>query len=123
MNTELCLPGSIPSVDETISTFCGLPMVYMACASFVVALWPLPRWMYLGNQGEPLLAIVAPLMVFLCTGLVVVSWWILSSLVWVLSKVFARCAAFLFLRVKSGWELILSTGSLSPTSRRTVGRV
>ncbi|TFK99201.1 PGAP1-like protein-domain-containing protein [Pterulicium gracile] len=82
--------GSIPSVDETISTFCGLPMVYMACASFVVALWPLPRWMYLGNQGEPLLAIVAPLMVFLCTGLVVVSWWILSSLVWVLSKVFAR---------------------------------
>ena len=81
---------TIPSVDETISTFCGLPMVYMAAASLVVALCPLPRWMYLGNEGEPLLAIVAPVMVCVCTGLVAVSWWVLSVVIWVMGKVFAR---------------------------------
>jgi len=52
--------------------------------SFVVACLPLPTNYYLGTEGEPLLALIAPVMLFIITGLVQVSCWMLGILIWII---------------------------------------
>lgn len=54
--------------------------------SYAVGLLPFPANYYMGTKGEPLIAPVAPLLVFIVAGLVYTSWWILVLLLWPLSR-------------------------------------
>ena len=45
-------------------------------ASFI----PLPKLFYLGNAGEPLFAVIAPLILIISSGLVIAVWWVVSVL-------------------------------------------
>jgi glycosylphosphatidylinositol deacylase len=54
--------------------------------SFLFSFVPLPESFYLGNKGEAALSLIAPLVLILASGLVCISWWILSFLVFCVSK-------------------------------------
>ncbi|KAH8113449.1 PGAP1-domain-containing protein [Phellopilus nigrolimitatus] len=41
---------------------------------FIISLLPLPSWLWLGNSGEPIFAPIAPLILLLSSGLVILSW-------------------------------------------------
>lgn len=49
-------------------------------ASFMASFLPLPKLFYLGNAGEPLFAVIAPLILTLSSGLVIAVWWVLCIL-------------------------------------------
>ena len=66
--------------------------------SLALALLPLPASYYLGNKGEPLLAVIAPLLLIIALGLVCASWWLLLAIMWPISRfsstVDRRCMVF-----------------------------
>lgn len=39
--------------------------------------------MWLGNGGQPIFVLLAPFLLFIVTGLVAVSWWVLKVSIWV----------------------------------------
>lgn len=76
----------IPSVSQSLTDYGGSMLRLLLLPSFLFSFIPLPESIYLGNKGEAALSPMAPLVLFLASGLVCVSWWILSFLVFVVSK-------------------------------------
>ncbi|KAK1227266.1 hypothetical protein PQX77_009753 [Marasmius sp. AFHP31] len=60
----------IPSVLQSLKFFSCTTYPKLLVASFIVSLLPLPEEYYLGNAGEYLFALIAPLLLTLATGLV-----------------------------------------------------
>jgi hypothetical protein len=56
-------------------------------ASFLVSFVPLPVDYYLGNEGEALFAPIAPVLLLLASGLVFVTWWVLTILMWSIGNI------------------------------------
>lgn len=56
-------------------------------AFFFISFIPLPVDYFVGNGGEMLFAPVAPVLLLIASGLVIVSWWALIILMWPLGKV------------------------------------
>ncbi|KAH8094931.1 PGAP1-like protein-domain-containing protein [Cristinia sonorae] len=52
--------------------------------SLLLSLLPLPHGFWLGNAGQPIFAILAPLLLVVVTALVSLSWCILDGLLWLL---------------------------------------
>ena len=71
----------MPSVSETLSLFTRETLPRLMGVAFVVSLLPLPQDYVLGNGGEIVFALLAPLILFLVTGMVTVSWWAICIIV------------------------------------------
>ena len=74
--------GPMPSVQQSLVSFISGPMLKYLVGSLVVALLPLGPKYYLGTQGEPFFALLAPAILVVATGLVSVSWWLTLVLIW-----------------------------------------
>jgi glycosylphosphatidylinositol deacylase len=72
----------MPTVDQSLSTYSHKTLRGLMLASFLVSFIPLPVDYYLGNEGEALFAPIAPVLLFIASGLVFVSWWVLTILMW-----------------------------------------
>lgn len=46
----------------------------------MLSVLPLPETLYLGNKGTLFLTPIAPLLLFIASGIVCVSWWVLCIL-------------------------------------------
>lgn len=75
----------MPNVKELLGHFVRWRLPLLVLATLLVSLVPLPENMWLGTAGEPLLAPLAPLLLLISTGLVVVFWWVVMALMWPLS--------------------------------------
>ena len=65
--------------------------------SLLLSFVPLPEIYYLGNVGNPFFAVIAPILLLITSGLVLLSWWILVIVMWITGKlgnaIFTRCVA------------------------------
>jgi GPI inositol-deacylase len=43
---------------------------------------PLPESLFMGTNGEPFFAVLAPVLLTIATGLAGVSWWLLAALLY-----------------------------------------
>lgn len=75
-----------PSVSQSLTHYGGSMLRLLLLPSFLFSFIPLPVSLYLGNKGEAAFSPIAPLVLILASGLVCVSWWILSFLVFLVSK-------------------------------------
>lgn len=89
----------MPSVQESLARYCRLLFRYFLPASLTFWIIPLSETLYLGSYGNMLLAPIAPLILFIASGLVCVSWWILVGLL----SVIGRASSFLFGRSVLGY--------------------
>lgn len=76
----------IPNVSQSLTDYGGSMLRLLLLPSFLFSFLPLPESLYLGNKGEAAFSPLAPLVLVIASGLVCVSWWILSFLVFVVSK-------------------------------------
>jgi len=74
------LGAPLPTLDQAISTFIKSLLPRLILISFLIAVLPLPTSAYIGLSGEPFFSFLAPILVFLSTGLVVITFWMLSLL-------------------------------------------
>ena len=79
--TLMHITAPMPSVSETLSLFTRETLPRLLGAAFVVSLLPLPQDYVLGNGGEVVFALLAPLILLLVTGMVTVSWWTLCIII------------------------------------------
>ncbi|KAJ8085833.1 GPI inositol deacylase [Marasmius tenuissimus] len=77
----------IPSVPQSLESFGRTTYPKLLVASSIVSLLPLPEEYYLGNAGEYFFALIAPLLLTLATGLVCVSWLLLTVLMWPIGRI------------------------------------
>jgi hypothetical protein len=82
----------MPSVLEALAKFCRTRLAPLLALLFIASLAPLPAEYLLGNQGEPYLAFISPLIVVIAAGLVCASWFVLILIMYPLGRV----AGFLF---------------------------
>jgi len=90
----ICVIGPLPSLGETLGDYTRVLLFYLLPASFILSFVPLSKSLYLGNAGTAIFSPLAPLMLTTASGLVVISWWILYSLLCLLG----RAQSFLRLR-------------------------
>lgn len=77
----------MPTVDQSLSTYSHRTLQGLMLASFLVSFVPLPVDYYLGNEGEALFAPIAPVLLLLASGLVFVTWWVLTILMWSIGNI------------------------------------
>lgn len=77
----------MPTVEYSLATFTRLLLHYLLPCSFVLAFIPLPASLYVGNRGIAFLAPVAPVILFIASGLVCVIWGILVLLLTICGKI------------------------------------
>ena len=82
----------MPGVQESLVHYCRFLFRYFVPASLLFSVIPLSEALYLGNNGNILLAPIAPLILLFASGLVCVSWWILDGLL----SIIGRASSFLF---------------------------
>ncbi|CAA7258574.1 unnamed protein product [Cyclocybe aegerita] len=78
--------SSTPSVGQSLASYCPLLFRYLLPGSFALSFLPLPPSLYIGNKGVPFFSGIAPLILFVASGLVCVSWWILLLLLTIVGK-------------------------------------
>lgn len=76
----------MPSIQESLARYNRVLFRYMLPGSLVFSVIPLYETLYLGNNGNLLLAPIAPLILLIASGLVCVSWWILAGLLSVIGR-------------------------------------
>ena len=75
------IPGApLPTLAQALATFIKSLLPRLILISILMALLPLHTSAYLGLRGEPFFAFLAPILVILSTGLVVIVFWFLSLL-------------------------------------------
>ncbi|GJE84539.1 GPI inositol-deacylase [Phanerochaete sordida] len=82
--------GVMPSVGSSLATFASARLPILLILSFLTSFIPLLVDMWLGNRGEWQLSPIAPLLLLTVTGLVSVSWAVISILMWPLRKLARR---------------------------------
>ena len=70
---------------EELTAFAKL-LPKAAALSMVVSLVPLPSNLWLGNSGEGIFALIAPVILVLSTGLVCLVWHIIAGIVRIYEK-------------------------------------
>ncbi|KAF6762055.1 PGAP1-like protein-domain-containing protein [Ephemerocybe angulata] len=78
--------GQIPPVSVSLNRYSNLLIRRLLPASFIFSVVPLPKSYYLGNAGEPVFAVVAPLILTISSGLVIGTWWFLCVLLAIVGK-------------------------------------
>ena len=74
-------------MDQALSAFIKSLLPRLILLSFLIAVLPLPTSAYLGLSGEPLFSFLAPILVLLSAGLVVITSWLLSLLTYLAAAV------------------------------------
>ena len=82
----------MPSIQESLTRYSYFLFRYFPPASLVLSVIPFHETHYLGNNGNLLLAPIAPLVLLVASGLVCISWWILAGLLLLIG----RASSFLF---------------------------
>jgi GPI inositol-deacylase len=77
----------MPSMQESLACYGRFLLPYFLPASLVFSVIPFSETLYLGNNGNFLLAPIAPLILLIASGLVCVSWWILAGLLSITGRV------------------------------------
>jgi glycosylphosphatidylinositol deacylase len=77
----------MPTVEYSLATFTHILLRYFLPASFVLAFIPLPPSLYVGNRGTSFLTPIAPVILFIASGLVCVIWGILVLLLTVCGNI------------------------------------
>ena len=80
-------PAWMPTVEYSLATYSRMLLRYFLPASFVLAFVPLPPSLYVGNRGIAFLAPIAPVVLFIASGLVCVVWGIVVLLLTICGKV------------------------------------
>jgi GPI inositol-deacylase len=73
---------AFPHVAESLSRYVTQTMAPLAGALLLASCVPLDAGYFLGNAGEVALAPLAPLVLFVASGCVVLSWGILRGVMW-----------------------------------------
>ena len=81
------LGAALPTLGQALSTFIKSLLPRLILISFLTAVLPLPTSTYLGTHGEPLLSFLAPILVLLSTGLVIITFWLLTLLTYLTAAV------------------------------------
>lgn len=81
------LTGHVSSVSTSLSRFVVYMLPRLIPASLLLGVIPLPVGLYLGNGGAPLLSFLAPVLLTVVTGLVILSWGVLSLSIWAAGRV------------------------------------
>ena len=74
------LGAPLPMLGQALSTFIKSLLPRLTLISSLMTVLPLPTSAYLGLSGEPLLFFLAPILVLLSAGLVIITFWLLSLL-------------------------------------------
>ncbi|OCH95908.1 PGAP1-domain-containing protein [Obba rivulosa] len=74
--------GPVPSVHASLQRFVSHILPRLVPILFALSVIPLPVGFYVGNGGALLLSPVAPLLVLVASGLVVLSWGVLALSIW-----------------------------------------
>ncbi|KZP13457.1 PGAP1-domain-containing protein [Athelia psychrophila] len=76
--------GEVNSLDvaQLLSRWSSQRLLKAMVFSYAFAFLPIPAEYYLGTVGEVWLSPIAPLLLCITTGLVIVSWWMLRLLMW-----------------------------------------
>lgn len=82
--------GITPNIWASLASFMRTRLSVLLGASFLVSFIPFPEDLWLGNKGEWLLAPIAPLMLVTVTGLVSVSWLLVTALMRPLTALLRR---------------------------------
>ncbi|KAF5321343.1 hypothetical protein D9619_000541 [Psilocybe cf. subviscida] len=82
--------GTMPSVDESLAKYNSMVFHYLAPASLLLAVVPLPESLYLGNNGTLFLAPIAPVILTISSGLVNITW----ALLLLFQKAIGRSASW-----------------------------
>lgn len=77
--------GVMPDVMSSLSAFIRKRLSWLLLLSSLISFIPLPVQIWLGNGGEPMLVGLAPLLLLIATGLVSISWWMITLLKWSLA--------------------------------------
>jgi glycosylphosphatidylinositol deacylase len=112
------LGAPLPTLDQALSTFIKSLLPHLILISFLVAVTPLPTSAYLGLSGEPLFSFLAPILVLLSTGLVVITSWLLSLLTYL-----AAAATSAVGRVVRGKECDREPPMRTRRLRTTIGSI
>ncbi|KAF7792832.1 hypothetical protein EIP86_003933 [Pleurotus ostreatoroseus] len=106
------LEGSsmMPDVKQSLSAFVRRRLPWLLLLSFIVSFVPFPEHVWLGNGGEPMFAALAPSMLLVATGLVIVSWWVLGVLSWPLNRLHGMLNSHPKMHTGSWTSTYISTG-------------
>ncbi|KAF9450963.1 GPI-inositol-deacylase [Macrolepiota fuliginosa MF-IS2] len=74
----------MPSIAQSTQYYGRILLRFMLPASLLASFLPWPTGFYLGLGGSGLFAPLAPLILLIASGLVIVSWWNLVVLIWML---------------------------------------
>lgn len=83
----------MPTVGQSLESFAKRRLPWLTASAFFVSLIPMPVNVLLGNGGQSVFAPIAPGLVVVVTGMLCVSWWLLSILMWFFGRfqrLFAR---------------------------------
>ncbi|KAF8591481.1 PGAP1-domain-containing protein [Ramaria rubella] len=79
--------ATFPSVSESLVQYVSQKMAPLSGVLLILSCLPLDSKYLLGNSGDPLLSPLAPLVLFITSGCVVISWTLLQGILWALLKV------------------------------------
>jgi len=79
--------ASFATVPESLARYASRTLAPLSGVLLLASFLPLDSSFLLGNSGEPILAPLAPLVLFTASGCVAISWYLLQSIMWVLFKV------------------------------------
>lgn len=74
--------GATRTVGQSLDHFIRYRLPALLVAAFLIGLIPAPADFLLGNRGEPVLAIIAPLLLTIAAGLVCSSVALLKIVLW-----------------------------------------
>ena len=89
--------ASFPSVSESLGRYTSQTLVPLSGILLFASFLPLDSSFLLGNSGEPILAPLAPLVLFIASGCVAVSWYLLRGTMWVVFRVVSLFGRFVIL--------------------------
>ncbi|KAK2465990.1 hypothetical protein APHAL10511_001631 [Amanita phalloides] len=77
----------VPTVQKSLTNYIRRDLPGLMLCSVAVSILPLPSRYFLGNAGDPSFFMIAPLLLVVSSGLVCISWWLLTSLAWLVGSI------------------------------------
>ena len=72
----------MPTVEQALTTYTRKYFPRLCAVLFLLSFIPLPEGLLSGNRGEPMLSLIPPIFLLISSGLVVMSYFLLSALIW-----------------------------------------
>ncbi|KAF9006681.1 PGAP1-like protein-domain-containing protein [Cyathus striatus] len=78
--------GTMPPLAKSITYYGRIMIYYLLPLSFIVSIIPIRESYYLGHEGQPMFALIGPLLLITASGLVCITWGLLSTLIWFIAE-------------------------------------